>query len=265
MTRLRRFAALCAVAASVGLTACGGESASVGGEETPAGEQKPAAGALGGGARTVTLARLTNLAPPSSRLVWSGWRVRLEPGESVRHRHGTATVLAERGDHRLGQGQRDDALPAGKGAVVGAGVPHRHAATGAGPSAFSEVVLTEPGFRLPRAPAARRLFQSEVLEGVPKTATLQFIEVRLPPGSETSVHTHPGPEFIYGTTGRFDYENAIEGARRFGPGDTAGIPPDTAVQKRNTSGGEAVFLSWFLVDPAAPFAPGARFDRASEG
>jgi quercetin dioxygenase-like cupin family protein len=123
-------------------------------------------------------------------------------------------------------------------------------------------VLAAPGERLPRAPRAQRLFQSDVLEGVPRKSTLLFIEVRLPPGAETSVHTHPGPEFIVGTAGRFDYENAIEGARPFGPGDTAGIPPDTPVQKRNRSGADAVFLSWFLVDADEPFAPGARFERS---
>jgi len=103
------------------------------------------------------------------------------------------------------------------------------------------------------------VFESRSLEGVPAEATLQFIEVRLPPGAEASVHTHTGPEFIFGASGRFDYENALEGARRFRAGDMAGIPPGTPVQKRNTASREAVFLSWFLVDPAEPFAPPARF------
>jgi quercetin dioxygenase-like cupin family protein len=216
---------------------------------------------LGGGARTTTLARLEDVEPPRGRLVWSAWRTTLEPGQVLRHRHGTSTVFAEEGEHRLGLGERATVVGAAEGAAVPADTLHRHEA-GRVPSTFSEVVLTAPGSPLPRAPRARRLFQSDVLRGVPRRATLQFIEVRLPPGTETSVHTHPGPEFIVGTGGRFDYENAIEGARRFGPGDTAGIPPDTPVQKRNRSDADAVFLSWFLVDPDEPFAPGARFEDA---
>ena len=250
-------------AASLALAACGDDSVSTGGTSTPTPSGR-AAGALGGGAQTTTLARLEDLERPRGRLVWSAWRVELEPGRSLQHRHGTATIYAESGEHRLTHGQEASVLAPGEGAAVPAGSLHRHEASGDTASAFSEVVLTAPGSRLPRAPGARRLFQSDVLRGVPEGATLLFIEVRLPPGSETSVHTHPGPEFIVGTKGRFDYENAIEGARRFAPGDTAGIPPGTAVQKRNKSGSEAVFLSWFLVDPDQPFAPGARFERGGK-
>ena len=251
----RRVVMALAAAAAVG--ACGGESETDSGARTPT----PAggAGALGGGAQTATLARQENVQRPRGRLVWSAWRVALAPGRSLRHRHGTATVFAEAGEHRLTGSRGDSVLAPGKGASVVAGDLHRHEASSEEASTYSEVVLAAPGSRLPRAPDARRLFQSDVLRGVPERSTLQFIEVRLPPGSETSVHTHPGPEFIAGTKGRFDYENAIEGARKFGPGDTAGIPPGTAVQKRNREDAEAVFLSWFLVDPDKPFAPGARF------
>ena len=253
----RRLATTAAAAACLALAACGGEPARPGGEETPAASQPQGGdGALGGGAQTATLATLEDVERAPGRTAWSGWRVALEPGEVVEHRHGTSTVLAQEGEHRLDGG----VVAEGDGAAVRAGETHRHAAPEGDNSVFSEFVLAEPGFRLPGAPAARRLFESEVLEGVPEAASLRFIEVRLPRGSETSVHTHPGPELIYGTQGRFDYENAIEGQRRFGSGDTAGIPPDTAVQKRNPSGDEAVFLSWFLVDPAEPFAPGARFE-----
>ena len=256
----RRLSLAVLAGATVLLSACGGQPAG-GAEEDTARPADAADGALGGGARTVTFARLENLEPPRGRLVWSAWRVELEPGETLRHRHGIATVLAEDGEHRLALQAEASALAPGEGAAVAAGSRHRHEASAGAPSVFSEVVLSPPGSRLPRAPDARRLFQSDVLRGVPRRATLQFIEVRLPPGSETSVHTHPGPEFIVGTMGRFDYENAIEGARSFGPGDTAGIPPGTPVQKRNRSGEEAVFLSWFLVDPERPFAPGATFER----
>jgi quercetin dioxygenase-like cupin family protein len=84
--------------------------------------------------------------------------------------------------------------------------------------------------------------------------------VILPPrGGLTTVHTHPGTEFIYMTEGRIDYENALVGVKRLGPGGAEAIPPDTPVQKRNPYRREAVFLSWFLVDPGEPFAPEAEF------
>jgi quercetin dioxygenase-like cupin family protein len=86
--------------------------------------------------------------------------------------------------------------------------------------------------------------------------------VRVPPrGGRTTVHTHPGPEFIYMTRGRIEYENALVGTRRLGPGGAEAIPPGTPVQKRNPYEREAVFLSWFLVDPDKPFAPEAEFER----
>ena len=253
----RRLLTTAVAAVGLALGACGDEPAGSAGEETPAASQDQAGGgALGGGAQTTTLARLEDVKRAPGPTAWSGWRVELEPGEVVEHRHGPSTVLAEQGEHRLDA----DVLAAGDGAAVRAGKRHRHAAPDGSGSVFSEFVLAEPGFRLPGAPDARGLFESGVVKGVPEGASLRFIEVRLPPDSETSVHTHPGPELIYGTKGTFDYQNAIEGERRFGPGDTAGIPPDTAVQKRNRSGEEAVFLSWFLVDPAEPFAPWAEFE-----
>jgi quercetin dioxygenase-like cupin family protein len=87
-----------------------------------------------------------------------------------------------------------------------------------------------------------------------------MIEVVLPPrGGETTVHSHPGPEFVYQVSGVIDYQNDLIGTRQLGPGEAEGIPPDTAVQKRNPTAEEAVFLSWFLVDRKRPGAPGAEF------
>ncbi len=87
----------------------------------------------------------------------------------------------------------------------------------------------------------------------------EVAHVRIPPGGATSVHTHPGPELIYQLTGRILYQNALIGTVELGPAGPEGIPPGTAVQKRNRFDADAEFLSWFLVDPEEPFAPGAEF------
>jgi quercetin dioxygenase-like cupin family protein len=104
------------------------------------------------------------------------------------------------------------------------------------------------------------VFESEPLQGIPANPVASFLSVRAPArGGQTTVHTHPGPEFIYLLSGQIDYQNALIGTRRMRPGDAEGIPPDTPVQKRNPYAKDAVFLSWFLVDPDKPFAPATRF------
>lgn len=60
------------------------------------------------------------------------------------------------------------------------------------------------------------------------------------------------------TTSRLLVRNAVAGASQTDEGDGHTLPADTAVQKRNPEGqGSAAFLSWFVVDPASDFAPGA--------
>ena len=98
------------------------------------------------------------------------------------------------------------------------------------------------------------VFVSPTLKGISKNPLTVFVLVKVPPGGETSVHTHPGPEFIYQLSGGIDYQNDIVGMLQMTNGDIEGIPPATSVQKRNPSGGATVFLSWFLVDPSQPFA-----------
>ena len=242
---------------ALGTVGCGGETATPESTPTPAQEQD---GALGGAAATATLARAGEVTVPDGTVAWVAHEVTLESGDELRHEHSFSTVYAREGTHELSTGGSDQSLAAGEGAAVPAGSPHVHGAPPESPSVFWEVRLAEPGSQLPGAPRAEPLFESEPLEGVPDSPLMQFIRVDLPPGTETSVHTHPGPEFIYGTRGRFTYENGIEGEREFGPRDEAGIPPDTPVQKRNATTADASFLSWFLVDPDQPFAPGAEFD-----
>ena len=214
-------------------------------------------GALGGSARTLVLARTQLTERPQGRLVWAADETRLEPRETIAHRHELSFVYVRHGSLSLGGAGRRKSLGVGDGAAVDPSLRHRHEGGSEG-AVFWEVRLARPGS--PPPPGARRVFESEALEGIPSPGEASMIEVTVPPrGGRTTVHTHPGPEFIYELSGRIDYQNAIIGTRRLGPGGAEGIPPDTAVQKRNPFARPAKFLSFFLVDPDRPFAPMARF------
>jgi quercetin dioxygenase-like cupin family protein len=228
----------------LGVAGCGDDS-------EPTGDDRGAGvGALGGEARVETLAKTRLARPPEGELVWVADELRLAPGESLAHAHEPAFVYVRRGG-----GQR---LHEGDAAAVGAGARHAHRAGDEG-AVLWEIRLAPPGSKAPEG-STRRVFESEPLEGVPAPAEVSFLEVTVPPrGGRTTVHTHPGPELIYLLSGRIDYQNAIVGTKRLGPGGLEGIPPDTAVQKRNPYARPATFLSWFLVDPDAPFAPRASF------
>lgn len=244
--------------AALGLAGCGGDTATV--DPTPTPDEQPAGGALGGGAATATLASADGVAVPAGEVAWVATQVRLARDEELAHEHSLSTVYANENDHRLAIDGPPVTLAEGEGAAVPADTAHVHAASSEARSVFWEVRLARPGSPLPGVSRAEPVFESEPLEGIPDSPSLRFIRVDLEPGAETSVHTHPGPEFIHGTDGSFTYENGLEGEREFGPGDSAGIPPDTSVQKRNDTEADASFLSWFLVAPDQPFAPGAEFD-----
>jgi quercetin dioxygenase-like cupin family protein len=204
---------------------------------------------LGAGARVETLARARLPARPSGDLAWIASELRLAPGESVAHEHEAAFVYVRRGS--------SSGLDEGEGAWLPGGRRHVHRAQD-GAATIWEIRLARPGSPPPEG--ERPVFESDPLEGFPQPAALSFLEVEVPPrGGRTTVHTHPGPELIYQLSGRIDYENALIGERRLGPGGLEGIPPETAVQKRNPFANPAVFLSWFAVDPDRPFAPRASF------
>jgi quercetin dioxygenase-like cupin family protein len=251
-----RAAAAVLGAVTASLVACGDDS----GRPTEQGDRGAGVGALGGSAATRALARTRLHDRPPGQLAWVAHETRLEPGQTVAHRHELAFVYARRGPHTLRGAGSQRSLREGEGAAVEADRPHRHEAGGDGSTVW-EIRLAPPGSEAPGgAESARRVFESEPLEGIPTRARASFIEVSVPPrGGRTTVHTHPGPEFIYQLSGRIDYQNAIIGTRRLGPGGAEGIPPDTAVQKRNPFARPATFLSFFLVDPDRPFAPKARF------
>jgi quercetin dioxygenase-like cupin family protein len=237
-------ATLCVAAALVG---CGDdEDAPEVGDDRGAGVS-----ALGGAARVETVARTRLAARPSGPLAWVADEIRLGPGEEIQHAHELA-FLYGRGDTR--------ATP--RPVAIKSNARHRHVGGGEG-TAFWEIRLAYPGS--PPAPGVsggRRIFESDALRGIPSPAAVSLLAVTVPPrGGRTTVHTRPGPEFIYLLSGRIDYQNAIVGTRRLGPGGAEAIPPGTAVQKRNPYREPAVFLSWFLVDPKRPFAPRADFGR----
>ena len=246
------------------LVACGNGS---GGGSEPS-DRGAGVGALGGSAETKTPARMRIADAEPGELVWTAHEIRLAPGQAVEHEHEPAFVYGRSGEHSLsgaangplGRGERAP-LAEGRGAAVPAGALHTHEA-GDDEAVFWEIRLARPGAPPPPgAPGARRVFESAPLEGIPAPAQASLIEVTVPPrGGRTTVHTHPGPEFIYQLSGRIDYQNAIIGTRRLGPGGAEGIPPNTAVQKRNPYARPASFLSLFLVDPERPFAPKATFD-----
>ena len=221
------------------LVGCGDDS------DGGSGPSDQGADALGGSAETETLARMRIAEVQPGELVWTAHEIRLAPGQAVEHEHEPAFVYG-RGEER--------SLP------VKAGARHRHAA-GDEEAVLWEIRLARPGAPPPPGTqGARRVFESAPLEGIPSPAQASLIEVTVPPrGGRTTVHTHPGPEFIYLLAGRIDYQNAIIGTQRLGPGGAEGIPPNTAVQKRNPYARPASFLSLFLVDPERPFAPKATF------
>jgi quercetin dioxygenase-like cupin family protein len=205
-------------------------------------------GALGGSAGTQTLARERLDSLPPRPLVWVADELALESGEGMGEREGPGFVYVRRGT--LGDLGAGEAVARSRaGALFG----------GADGAVAWDIRLAAPGSG---AAEGQRVFESAVLEGIPERPLATMIEVSVPPrGGRTTVHTHPGPELIYMTKGRIQYENALVGTRALGPGGAEAIPPDTPVQKRNPYAREAVFLSWFLVDPDKPFAPGSEFER----
>ena len=226
----------------------------------PTGAITMGGGALGGNAETVLLGQQVLHELSNADLVWAAYETRLEAGEMVSHSHEFAFVYALSGRHLFNQGMASRSMEPSQGEVVSPNIAHRHGAI-EGVSIYWEVMLTAPGSGPPpNSAGARLVFESGTLQDIPDAPLATFVIVKVPPGGETSVHTHPGPELIYQLSGRINYENALIGVRQLGPGGVEGIPPNTAVQKRNPFDEEAAFLSWFLVDTAQPFASAARFE-----
>lgn len=209
-------------------------------------------GALGGSAQTVLLAEETVASLQAGPLAWSAFAV-----ADVEHQHAAGFVHARDATTIIVEGQEQQLQP-GDAVFVPEGTVHRH-----GSGTAWDVLLAAPEVEPPAGVTGEPVFRSDQLEGLPEgDAQLRTLLVELQPGTATSVHTHPGPEYIYATSGPFVYENAIIGEAETGEGDDHTLPDGIAVQKRNPDSADtAAFLSWFVVEPDAPFAPSADFDE----
>ena len=219
-------------------------------------------GALGGNAETTLLAQesLEGI-ELGDGLAWVADAVELPLDETVEHSHEFAFIYARSGAHDVESESGLSELGQGEAAAVADGESHVHRSPTVRSVAW-EIRLAAPGS--PPLEGALRVFEGEPIEGIPDDALATFVNVLVPVGGRTSVHTHPGPEFIYQTSGRIHYQNDIIGTRVMGPGTAEGIPPEVPVQKRNPFERDAEFLSWFLVDPDRPFASPAAFAVPSE-
>ncbi|CAN5647369.1 hypothetical protein BH20CHL1_BH20CHL1_05950 [soil metagenome] len=195
---------------------------------------------------------------PSEPHTWVAHELQMEAGsEPVTHQHELGFIYAPDSEHTVTIDGEETRLEAGESVFIGQDVEHTH-----GAGTFWDIRLTRPGASPPAGlEDAAQIFASPELEGIPETPVqIRFIFAELPVDGETSVHTHPGSEYIYVTEGEIDYQNAIVGTEPMTVGDDHSLPANTAVQKRNPDGGPAVFLSWFIVDPDEPFAPEASFE-----
>lgn len=221
--------------------------------------------ALGGTAITEVLTALPLGFTPDRPVEWIAHQIVLDPGEETEHEHEFSFVYAVEGDHGLSLDGQDVELEQGAGRGIPDRLQHRHRAT-AEQTTFWEIRLAAPGSGpVDGVPNERLVFRSGPLAGIPELPAAAFVLVTVPPGGQTSVHTHPGPEFIYQYEGIIDYQNEFKLIGGMEPGAFEGIPASIAVQKRNESDDDAVFLSWFLVDPDQPFASPARFEEAVSG
>ncbi len=211
--------------------------------------------ALGAKAKLTPLEQqdASNLRGP---LAWVAHEAKLN--QAVTHSHERAFIYAADGSTTFSVGGGTFTLREGQAGWVGEGSTHTHSS-----GAFWEIRLATPGADAPEGlEGAERVFESEALQELPTgMAQLKFVLVEVPTGGQTSVHTHPGPEFIYVTRGDIDYQNAIIGSKGMGIGDSATLPANTAVQKRNPEGETAAFLTFFVVDPSKPLAPEASFGQ----
>lgn len=198
----------------------------------------------------LAMARLDEV--PSGPLVWAAFELPAEGEGAAPHSHGPAFAYAAHEEVRVVTGDEVRTLPQGDAAFLMADVEHSH------PDGGWEVRLMAPDAAGPED--AQRVFTSGPLEGVPEAPVdARFMHVALPPGSMTSVHEHPGPEYVWVSEGAIAYQSGSDGTTQMARGDDHALPPHTPVQKRNHGEAQAAFLSLFLVDPAQPFVIDSSF------
>ena len=261
--------ALLLLATALLLAACGGGGDADGDAPEPpppeagTGAISMGGGALGDGSITVPVAQGLLDAQPGATVAWTAFTIELGEGDTVEGtgEAGFLYVVAGRVDVEWGEQERG--LGPEEGVLVNAGVPFTLRAAG-GSATVWDIRLRPPadGAAPDYAPAATLAWRSDPLQDIPPLPLAVMALVTVPPGGQTIVHTHPGPEFIVVTAGRIDYQNAHKEALGVGVGTAETIGPGVQVQKRNPYDEDGVFLSLFLVDAGQPFASAARFGGA---
>lgn len=213
---------------------------------------------MGMGVSTVVLGEERIAKLPAERLAWFAYDLS-EAGSNLIHSRAPVFLYAADGAHRVTIGDQDRRLQEGEAATVPGGVRY----TRTEKEGLWAIVLTTPRGAAPRGlEGARALFESGPLEGVPQPPVqMRLLRVELPAGTQTIVHQHPSPEYIYVIDGMIEYQAGERGQIRLdlGPGDDDAIPAYTPVQKRSPNGEAASFLALFIADPEQEFTQPATF------
>ena len=99
-----------------------------------------------------------------------------------------------------------------------------------------------------------------IAEVTAKEYLLRINEGSGPPGSATSVHTHPGSEAFYVLKGETSQKSA-HGVARVGAGESlAGHGADMPMQVSSSGSTDLRSLVMFVVDADKPFSSPAKFD-----
>lgn len=207
---------------------------------------------------TVAAEAVVRTLPPEP-LGWVGYRVGKADAGAETRAWGPAFLYADDEARTFEVDGTEITLDPGDAVFVDEGVEHT-----APRGNFWVFLLTDPEADPPPGlEDATREVSSGPLEGLPDgSAELRFLLVDLSSQSgQTTVHTHPGPEFIYVAQGHIEYETGLAETTELTVGDEAALPADTTVQKRNVSEEPARFWSWFIVDPDEPFSSETMFDR----
>ena len=225
-----------------------------------AGELGMGADALGSRSTTVGLAQGL-LDTSGASVIWSAFELALAQDDLVEGVGASGFLYVVEGTVAAVVGETEGALGPQEGLLVNAGTPFSVRAVG-GAAVVWDIRLQTPMVVGPPdyAPDAVAAWRSEPLQDVPLLPLAVMALVTVPPGGQTTVHTHPGPEFIVVVAGQIDYQNAFKEVPAAGVGTTETIGARVAVQKRNRFDVDGVFLSLFLLDAGQPFASAARFD-----
>ncbi|MDE2639130.1 MAG: hypothetical protein OXI03_00960, partial [Chloroflexota bacterium] len=228
--------ALLLLATALLLAACSGDGDADGDAPAPpppeagTGAISMGGGALGDGSITVPVAQGLLDAQPGATVAWTAFTIELGEGDTVAGtgEAGFLYVVAGRADVEWGEQERG--LGPEEGVLVNAGVPFTLRATG-GSATVWDIRLRPPadGAAPDYAPAATLAWRSDPLQDIPPLPLAVMALVTVPPGGQTIVHTHPGPEFIVVTAGRIDYQNAHKEALGVGVGTAETIGPGEQV------------------------------------